>query len=299
MDNLPSDAFVHLNRHTTHTDLLKRKDVYPYDYVDSPARLEETCLPPKSSFFSRLTDTDISDYAHAQNVWTTFQMNTLGDYHDLYLKCDVLLLADVFEQFRATCMSYYGLDPAHYYTAPGLSWDAMLKMTGVTLELFTDPDMHLFVENGIRGGVSVISGRHAVANNTCVPDYDPAKPTSHIIHLDANNLYGTVMTEHLPISDFRWFKREEIDMLDIATVGVDDDVGYILEVDLEYPHRLQYLHDDYPLAPERLHVTEEMLSPYSRQLHEQLGLGHSTPKLVPNFQNKTAILSTTAIFSSV
>ena len=112
--------------------------------MDSPKRLEETCLPPRSSFFSRLTDTDISDndYVHAQKVWRTFNLNTLGDYHDLYMKTDVLLLADIFERFRFTCLSYYGLDPAHYYTAPGLSWDAMLKMTGVSLELFTDPDMH-------------------------------------------------------------------------------------------------------------------------------------------------------------
>ena len=156
--NLPDDGIVHVERHTTHADLLKRKGVYPYDYMDFPKRLEETCLPPKSSFFSRLTDTDISDndYVHAQNMWRTFNLNTLGDYHDLYMKTDVLLLADIFERFRFTCLSYYGLDPAHYYTAPGLSWDAMLKMTGVSLELFTDPDMHLFVENGIRGGVSMI-----------------------------------------------------------------------------------------------------------------------------------------------
>ena len=190
MDNLPSDGFLHVERYTTHTNLLKRKGVYPYEYVDSPARLEDTHLPPKSSFFSRLMDTDIPDvdYAHAQNAWTTLQMNTLGDYHDLYLKYDVLLLADVFEQFRATCMSYYGLDPAQYYTAPRLSCGAMLKITGVTRA--TDPDMHLFVESGIRVGVSMIFGRHAVANNSYFPDYDPAKPTSHIVYLDANNLYG-------------------------------------------------------------------------------------------------------------
>ena len=118
--NLPDDGFVHVERHTTHTDLLKWKGVYPYDYMDSPKRLEETCLPPKSSFFSRLTDTDISDndYVHAQNVWRTFNLNTLGDYHDLYMKTDVLLLADIFERFRCMCLSYYGLDHAHYYTAP-------------------------------------------------------------------------------------------------------------------------------------------------------------------------------------
>ena len=189
--NLPSDGFVNLEAHTDHTELLKRKGVFPYDHFDGPARLEETQLPPKSAFYSRLTETDISDadYAHAHEVWTTFGMTAFAEYHDLYMKTDVLLLADVFEQFCSTCMMHYGLDPAHYYTAPGLSWDAMLKMTEVELELLTDVDMHLFVESGIRGGVSMISGRHAVANNTYLPDYDSIRPTTHITYLDANNLY--------------------------------------------------------------------------------------------------------------
>ena len=159
--NLPFDGLTHLEQHTDYTDLLKRKGVYPYDYVDSLARLEETCLPPKSAFHSRLMNANISDfdYSHAENVWTTFNLNTLGDYHYLYMKKDVLLLADIFERFRKTCLSYYGLDPAHYYTAPGLRWGAMLKITGVSLELFTDPDMNLFIENGIRDGVSSIFNR--------------------------------------------------------------------------------------------------------------------------------------------
>ena len=147
--------------------------------------------------------------------------------------------------------------------------------------------MHLFVESGIRGGVSMISGRHAVANNTYVPDYDSNRPTTHITYLDANNLYGCAMSMPLPISDFRWLSREEIDALDIAALPTDSKTGYILEVDLEYPRHLHALHSDYPLAPERLHVTEEMFSPYSRHLHDQLDIGRSTSKLVPNLQQKT------------
>ena len=178
-----SQIYPMMERHTTHADLIKRKGVCPYDYMDSPKRLEETCLPPKSSFFSRWTDTDISDndYAHAQNVWRTLSLNTLGDYHDLYMKTDVLLLADIFERFRFTCPSNYRLDPAHYYTAPGLSWNAMLKMTGVSLELFTDPDMHLFVKNGIRGGVSMISHKCSRANNPYTPDYHPEQQYKYIL----------------------------------------------------------------------------------------------------------------------
>ena len=288
--NLPSDAFTNLEAHTVHSDLLKRKGVFPYDHFDGPARLVEKDLPPQSAFHSRLTDTDIGDddYAHAQEVWTTFGMSSFADYHDLYLLTDVLLLADVFEQFRSTCMTHYGLDPAHYYTAPGLSWDAMLKMTEVELELLTDVDMHLFIESGIRGGVSMISGRHAVANNAYVPDYDSSRPTTHIIYLDANNLYGTVMSEHLPISDFRWLDVDEVNALDVATVGADADTGYIMEVDLEYPHHLHDLHCDYPLAPERLQVEVDMLSPYSQHLRAELGGGGvSSRKLVPNLRDKT------------
>ena len=147
--------------------------------------------------------------------------------------------------------------------------------------------MHLFVESGIRGGVSMISGRHAVANNSHVPDYDSNRPTTHITYLDANNLCGCAMSMPLPISDFRWLSREEIDALDIVALPADSKTGYILEVDLEYPRHLHDLHSDYPLAPERLHVTEEMLSPYSRHRHDQLDIGRSTSKLVLNLQHKT------------
>ena len=158
-------------------------------------------------------------------------MSTLADYHNLYLLTDVLLLADIFEQFRSTCTAHYGLDPVHYYTAPGLSWEAMLKMTEVELEMVTDPDMHLFVESGIRGGVSMISGRHAVANSSYVPDYDDAKPVTHIVYLGANNLYGTVKSEFLPVSDFRWLHQDRIDALDITTIDAESMAGYILKVE--------------------------------------------------------------------
>ena len=139
--------------------LLLRKGVFPYDWFDKFERLGANELPAKDTFYSRLNNEDISkdDYLHAQKVWSTFQMSTMREYHDLYLQSDVLLLADVFENFRDLCMKNYGLDPAWYYTSPGLSWDAGHKKTGVKLELLTDPDMLLFFEKGIRGGVSMIS----------------------------------------------------------------------------------------------------------------------------------------------
>ena len=120
--------------------------------MDSWAKFSETSLPKKEEFYSKLNDEHITEdeYKHAQTVWETFGCKTLGDYHDLYVKTDVTLLADVFENFRKLCMKKYGLDPAHYFTSPGLSWDALLKKMGVELELLTDHEMHLFVERGIR-----------------------------------------------------------------------------------------------------------------------------------------------------
>ena len=131
-------------------DLLKRKGVYPYDYVDSVDKLAESSLPPKEAFYSRLNDEEITneDYEHAKTVWKEFRIKTLGEYTSLYNKVDVLQLADVFENFRDIC-----LDAAWYYTSPGLAWDAMLKRTGATLELLTDVNMLLMFKNGIRGGV--------------------------------------------------------------------------------------------------------------------------------------------------
>ena len=119
-----------------------------------------------------LTDEGITDksYAHAQNVWKTFKLKSAG-YHDLYLKSDILLLADVFENFRKTCLLYYKLDPCHYFTSPGLSWDAMLKMTDIQLELITDIDMFQFIEKGMRGGISYIADRYGKANNKYIYSY--------------------------------------------------------------------------------------------------------------------------------
>ena len=174
------------------TSLLTRKGVYPYDYVSSLDKLSEKQLPPKEEFYSKLNDENISedDYLHAIRVWDTFECKTLRDYHDLYLKSDVLLLADVFENFRKTCLKHYKLDPAHYYTSPGLAWDACLKETGQQLQLLHDYDMLMMFEKGIRGGISHISKRYAEANNKYMKSYDSSKKSKFIQYLDANNLYG-------------------------------------------------------------------------------------------------------------
>ena len=266
--------------------LLLRKGVYAYEYMDSWERFAEPQLPPKEAFYSKLTDEHISneDYAHAQKVWTAFDCTSLGDYHDLYNRTDVLLLADVFETFRKTCLGQYGLDPANYYSSPGLSWDALLKTTGVELELLTDYDQHLFIEKGLRGGISMVSKRYARANNRRIEGYNPEKPDSHIMYLDANNLYGWAMSQNLPTGGFQWVK-------DAAELCIDDHPpdspeGYILEVDLEYPEELHEAHNAYPLAPERMVVPKGWMSEYQ---HNLLGVGVApteVEKLVPNLRTK-------------
>ena len=149
-----------------------RKGVYPYDYVDAMRKLYETILPKKEAFYSKLTDDGITDeeYQHAQTVWKEFNIESMEDYHNLYNLSDVLLLADIFENFMNTCMNHYGLDPAWYFSAPGLAWDAALKMTKVRLGLLSDPDILLMIESGIRGEIVTISHRHAKASNEFIGD---------------------------------------------------------------------------------------------------------------------------------
>ena len=134
-------------------------------------KLDETSLPPKETFYSKLTGKGITDedYQHAHTVWKEFNIESMKDYHNLYNLSDVLLLADIFENFRDICMNHYGWDPAWYYIAPGLAWDAALKITKVQLQLLSDPDMLLMIESGIRRGIAIISHRHAKANNCVRP----------------------------------------------------------------------------------------------------------------------------------
>ena len=263
VSNLSSDDFNN-TKHVfkKNTLLLTRKGVYPYDYVSSIDKLYETQLPPKEEFYSKLNDEDISDedYQHAIKVWNTFGCKTIKDYHDLYLKSDVLILADVFEKFRSTCIKHYKLDPAHYYTSPGLAWDACLKITGQNLELLSDYDMLMMFECGIRGGITHISKRYSEANNKYMKSYDPEKKSTFIQYLDANNLYGWAMSQNLPTHGFKWMKditlEKVYEILDKINFSMADNLkkGYIFEVDLEYPKNLWEKHNDYPLAPENIKV---------------------------------------------
>ena len=258
VNNLEPTQFKHTSKYfqSDQLDLMLKKGIYPYEYMDSQSKLTEVQLPPKEKFYSSLSGSGISDkdYEHAQNVWETFGCKTLADYTELYVKSDVLLLADVFENFIDVSLKKYGFDPSHYITSPSLAFDAMLKMTKVKLELLTDPDMYLFFERGVRGGVSMITKRYAKANNKYMgADYDPTKPSIYLPYLDANNLYGYAMSQPLPVSGFQWLSEEEI-------LKMNNDHSKIqkfhLEVDLKYPTELHDAHNDYPLAPEQVEINK-------------------------------------------
>ena len=190
-----------------------RKGVYPYDYVDCMKKFDETSLPPKEAFYSKLTGEGITDedYQHAQTVLKEFNIESMKGYHNLYNLSDVLLLADVFEHFRSIRTSHYGLDPAWYFSAPGLAWDATLKITKVQLKLLSDPDMLLMIESGIRGGIATISHCHAKANNEYMgTEFDHAEESKFISYLDANNFDGWAMSKQLPTSGFEWLTDDEL-----------------------------------------------------------------------------------------
>ena len=186
--------------------LLLRKGVYPYEYMDDWDRFDEEKLPDKRDFYSSLNMEEISeiDYRHAKKVFNKFNIKHLGEYHDLYVQSDTLLLADVFENFRNICLKIYELDPAYFLSMPGFAWTACFKRTGVKLGLINGVDMLLMIEEGIRGGIYHSIHRHAVANNKYMKDYDKNKESSYIIYGDYNNLYGWALIQKLPVDGFEW-----------------------------------------------------------------------------------------------
>ena len=162
-------------------------------------------------------------------------------------------------------------------------------MTGVKLDVFSEEqnDMYLMVERGLRGGISVISHRHSKANNKYLPNYNPQEPSKYISYVDANNLYGWGMVQSMPVGNFQW-SNDVFDEKTVLKMTDDQPTGYIFEVDLEYPQSLHDLHNDYPLAPERLMISKDELSAHSIKILEILESKHSpTEKLIPNLKDKT------------
>ena len=233
-----------------------RKGVYPYEDMDNWEKFDETLLPPKEDFYSELNLEGISNEdAHAQKVWDVFEINHLGEYHDLYVQSDTLLLADVLENFRNMCLDIYRLDPVYFVSAPGLAWQACLKKAEVKLELLTDYDIILMIEKWSRGGICQATHRYAKANNKYMKNYDKNNESSYIEYLDANNLYGWAMSQTLHTNDFRWV--EDLSQFNEDFIKKYDEnsyIGYFLEVDIDYPKELYNLHKDLPFVPERKKV---------------------------------------------
>ena len=281
--NLGSEDFKYLSEEFSgeKLELVKKKGVYPYEYFKSFKKFKESKLPDidfSIGFFSSLKDCCISEkgYQKACNVWKVFKIKNLGEYHDLYLKTDVLLLCDVFEKFISVCLKDYRFNPCHYFSSPGLSWDAMLKMTGIQLDKIDNIDVHLFLEKGMRGGISYISKR-----------YSKSGDDKTIMYWDANNLYGWAMIQDLPYGGFKFLSEEEIKSFNLDSIDENSLTGYILEVDLEYCKELHNLHNAYPLCLEKIEVSYDMLSKCCRKIADwyYIKVG-GVKKLIPNLGDK-------------
>ena len=252
-----------------------------------PEKFAQTQLPLIEAFYNTLEEEACppKNYDRAREIWAHYNMKTMQNYHDHYLLSDVLLLADVFQNFRNSVYQQHHLDPLHFITLPSLAWASALKYAGAKLDLITDSDMHLMFENNMRGEIATISQRYAQANNPLVEGYDPSKPNSWITYLDANNLYGTAMSEPLPKGNFRFLSQDEISDFDIMKIPTHGDTGYIVECDLQYPSELHELHSDYPMAPEHLAVSPDMLSDFCNEIKDKNW--KPSQKLIPNLLDKT------------
>ena len=231
--------------------LLCKKGIYPYDYFDNTKKYNEQKLPNKEEFFNEINNKNISDedYAHAKNVFEKFECKNLLDYSILYLKTDLCHISNVF--------------PRHSYTLPGFSWQAMLKLTKIELELISDSDMYLFLMDTIRGGISVCNKKHVVADNKYIDKN--TKNNKYILYLDTNNLYGYSMIQSLPYKNFKWSNNLALDKIQIG----------IYEVDIEIPKELHNKFKDYPVAPEIKNIPENMLSNYQKYLNNKLNIKYS------------------------
>ena len=280
---------------TVSTDVLTRKGVFPYTYFSSLNVLRETSLPPRASFKNDLTEEECTeeDYEHAHRAWREFGCQTFRDYMLRYLELDVRLLADVFEEFRSMSLREDGLDPVHFVSLPGLTFQSAFKMTGETIHLLQDPHMFNLFERGIRGGLTFVNTHHAQEQIVRVGDKDMKEI---LLYIDQNNLYGAAMSEFLPHSDFYSLNDEEItqtfpDQSHIESLDTEGDVGYLFEVDLHYPPHIHKATSDFPLAPESDRIRDSMLSPYMRELYKSIQRArHPNRASLPNFKSSHKLL---------
>ena len=274
-------------------DLMMRKGEFPYEYFDGPAKFNDLALPPRDKFYSQLRNDTISpeDYTHAQNVWQRFRCTSMREYHDLYLLQDVMLLADVFEEFRRVSIASTTLDPTHYVSLPGLSGESGYLYSGrwmdgpverpFEIQLLHDQqhDMYVFLEEMVRGGVSMTPGRYAKANHKFLADYDEKQPSKFLEYWDENNLYGYAMSELLPCADYRWEPQDVVDDLLLKLIQGDLPYhescrGYIFEVDGYFPEDTHDSLRDFPPLPDKMVITSDMISPHAAELNDLCGVTH-------------------------
>ena len=292
MDKGP-DHFVYVNKFIKddeQRELLKQKGIFPYNYMKDVRVLRKKHLPKKEEFFNDLTCQHITkdEYDFAQKVWDRFSCKTFQDYMEIYLLADCLLLCDVFENFRSNCLQQYNIDPCYYFSAPHFTFDAFLRHSSLTLELLSDINQYLFIIKGIRGGMSMVSKRHAVTNNKYVEGYNSSKSSSFILYLDANNLYGRAMQEYLPWKNFEWMSPYQLNYDFIKRLEPEGEVGCIIQCSLEYPVALHDYHSDYPLAPIKKSIPYGMLSSVARMICDKHKLKRTTnvEKLLATVEDK-------------
>ena len=245
--------------------LLTKKGIYPYDYFDNTKKYNEQKLPNKEEFFNKINNKNISDedYEHAKSVFEKFECKNLLDYSILYLKTDICHLSDIFQKFSKFAYKTYNLDLTHSYTLPGFSWQAMLKLTKIELELISDPDMYLFLMDAIRGGISVCNKKHVIADNKYINE--TTKNNKYLMYLDANNLYGVSMIQSLPYKNFKWSDNLTLNKIQTG----------IYEVDIEIPTNLHNKFKDYPVCPEIKNIPENNLSEYQNYLNNKLNIKYN------------------------
>lgn len=258
-------------------ELLDGKQVFPYDWLNDIAKLSHIGLPSREEFFSKLKNETCSEseYKHAERIFKEFNCQCFKDFMIKYNMDDTGKLADCFEALRTYMLENYNLDPAYYLSLPQMAASAFKlqlmrdNRKGIPkyCHLLSDPAMYKFFKDGMRGGISCISTRYARANNPYMHDFDPTKPISYILYLDANNLYGLAQTMPLPISNFEWMDRSLFDKSAeeltewILSTNEDDDIGFYVDVDIDVPKEIHDKFNDYPLLPEQRTLFPDLLGP--------------------------------------
>ena len=273
------------NIHESNFELITKKLHYPYSYITSAKIFKETSPPSIESFKSDITNEEISsqDYESFLNLWNQFGLKNIGELHNLYVEVDTHLLADCFEKFRDFSLKNYKLDPAHFISAPSLSWESALLYTDIKLEIPTDPDIHMFIDRGIRGGISFVGNPHAKSSNKYInPGND--KEEDYIMFFDVNNQYGAAMSEYLPTDEFQWdtsFDNMSIEdqTKKILNLKEDDDIGYIFSCDLSYPDNLHDYHNEFPMCPTKTTIEDEWLSNYQKEMKLKFDIKGKSNKL--------------------